>query len=68
VKVVAGDLTLVDEVRSGRGYQSDYGRRLHFGLANREKFDRVEVRWPSGRTNVVSGPAVNTVLTVTEVE
>jgi hypothetical protein len=68
VKVVAGDLTLVDEVRSGRGYQSDYGRRLHFGLGDRTKYDRVEVRWPNGRTNVVAGPAVNTALTITERE
>ncbi|MHC4085301.1 MAG: CRTAC1 family protein, partial [Planctomycetota bacterium] len=44
VKVVAGDLTLLDEVHSGRGYQSHYGMRLHFGLGNREKIDRIEVR------------------------
>jgi hypothetical protein len=48
VKVVAGDLTLVDEVHSGRGYQSHYGMRLHFGLRNREKIDRIEVRWIGG--------------------
>jgi len=66
VKLFASDLTLVDEVHSGRGYQSDYGRRLHFGLAKREKVDRVEVHWPGGRTNVIAAPRLNAVLTVRE--
>ncbi len=68
VKVFAGDLTLVDEVHSGRGYQSDYGRRLHFGLGKRDKIDRVEVHWPGGRTYAVAQPKLNAVLTVTEAE
>jgi enediyne biosynthesis protein E4 len=68
VKLFAGDLTLVDEVHSGRGYQSDYGRRLHFGLGKREKIDRVEVHWPGGRTNAVAAPRLNALLTVTEGE
>ncbi len=68
VKLLAGDLTLVDEVHSGRGYQSDYGRRLHFGLGKREKIDRVEVHWPGGRTNVVAAPRLNAVLNVKEGE
>jgi enediyne biosynthesis protein E4 len=66
VKVVAGNLVLVDEVRSGRGYQSDYGRRLHFGLGAQTKVDRVEVRWPGGREEVIQNPPVNQHLTVKE--
>jgi hypothetical protein len=53
VKVIAGDLRLVDEVHSGRGYQSHYGMRLHFGLGNREKVDRIEVRWIGGGVDVL---------------
>ena len=34
VKVVAGDLVQIDEVHSGRGYQSHCGSRLHFGLGS----------------------------------
>jgi hypothetical protein len=47
VEVVAGDLTQVDEVRSGRGYQSHFGSRLHFGLAGRNRIDRIRVLWPA---------------------
>ena len=34
VRIVAGELSLVDEVHSGRGYQSCWGARLHFGLGS----------------------------------
>ncbi len=66
VTVVAGDLTLVDEVHSGRGYQSHYGMRLHFGLGKRDRVDRVEVRWIGGGVAVVKGVAVDGLLTITE--
>ena len=66
VKVVAGDLTLIDEVHSGRGYQSHYGTRLHFGLGGREKVDRIEVRWIGGAKDVLKDVAVDQILTVTE--
>jgi len=52
VKVVAGDLTQIDEVHSGHGYQGHFGMRLHFGLGNRDRVDRIEVRWIGGETNV----------------
>ena len=48
VIVRAGRLRLVDEVHSGRGYQSHYGTRLHFGLGPHTVVDEVEVRWIGG--------------------
>ena len=48
VKVVAGALTQIDEVHSGRSYQSHYGSRLQFGLGSSDRVSKVEVRWPSG--------------------
>jgi hypothetical protein len=53
VRVVAGDLVQVAEVRSGRGYQSHYGSRLHFGLGTRDHIDRVEVQWMSRDAQVL---------------
>jgi hypothetical protein len=66
VKVVAGDLTLLDEVHSGRGYQSHYGMRLHFGLGSRERVDHIEVRWIGGGIDVFKDIAVDQLLTITE--
>jgi hypothetical protein len=66
VKVIAGDLTLVDEVHSGRGYQSHYGMRLHFGLGNRNRVDRIEVHWIGGGTDILKNIEVDQLLTITE--
>jgi hypothetical protein len=66
VKVIAGDLVLLDEVHSGRGYQSHYGMRLHFGLGNRDKVDRIEVRWIGGGIDVFENIAVDRLITLTE--
>jgi hypothetical protein len=66
VKVVAGDLALLDEVHSGRGYQSHYGMRLHFGLGNREKINRIEVRWIGGGIDTLKDITVDQILTITE--
>jgi hypothetical protein len=66
VKVVSGDLTLIDEVHSGRGYQSHYGMRLHFGLGNRDKIDRIEVHWIGGGIDVFENLTVDRLITLTE--
>jgi len=66
VKVVAGDLTQIDEVHSGRGYQSHFGSRLHFGLGKRERVDRIEVRWIGGGTDVLKDIGADRLITITE--
>lgn len=66
VRVVAGDLTLVDEVHSGRGYQSHFGERMHFGLGSRTRVDRIEVRWIGGQIDVVENVAVDQLRTIVE--
>jgi hypothetical protein len=66
VNVIAGDLTLLDEVHSGRGYQSHYGMRLYFGLGARDAVDRVEVRWIGGRIDVFRGIAVDQLVNLIE--
>jgi len=66
VTVAAGDRTQRDEVHSGRGYQSHYGTRLHFGLGQQDKVDRIEVRWIGGGADVVKNVAGDQVVTVVE--
>jgi hypothetical protein len=66
VRVVAEDLTQVDEVHSGRGYQSHWGWRLQFGLGKRHHVDRIEVLWIGGGVDVVEDVAVGQTVTITE--
>ena len=66
VKVVAGELTQMDEVHSGRGYQSDYGRRLHFGLRKHSRVDRIEVRWIGRGVDVVENVPVDRTILIIE--
>ncbi|MDP6634164.1 MAG: CRTAC1 family protein [Phycisphaerae bacterium] len=66
VKVVSGKLTQIDEVHSGRGYQSHYGMRMHFGLGKLDKIDRVEVRWIGGGADVLKNVRVDQVLKIAE--
>jgi hypothetical protein len=71
VKVVSGDLTSVDEVRSGASYISHNDLRLHFGLEKRTKIDLIEVRWPGGAVDKIEGAkieglGVNKILVIKE--
>ncbi len=66
VRVVAGNCVWVDEVRSGRGYQSHFGSRLHFGLGEQSQVDRIEVSWLGGGRDVIERIPANQILLVIE--
>jgi enediyne biosynthesis protein E4 len=66
VKVVSGDLTQIDEVRSGGSYMSQNDLRLHFGLEKRAKIDLIEIRWPSGVVDKITNVNANKFLTAKE--
>lgn len=53
VRVVAG-FPQTDEVTSGGSYLSQSDLRLHFGLGDRRQADKVEISWPSGRTEMLA--------------
>jgi hypothetical protein len=56
VRVEAGGLTQIREVDGGNGYAGESTRRVHFGLGLATKIDRLEIKWPSGRTQQVTVP------------
>ena len=51
VTAKSGNLTQIDEVRSGGSYLSQNDLRIHFGLAAHDKVDELSVTWPSGRVD-----------------
>ena len=66
VSVTAGGHMQVDEVRSGGSYLSQSDLRLHFGLGEAKKVNRLEIRWPSGVDQVVAELAANQVTRLKE--
>jgi enediyne biosynthesis protein E4 len=50
VTVTTSGMTQIDEVHGGGSYNSSSEPRLHFGLGTDATMKKVEVRWPSGRT------------------
>ena len=55
-------------MHSGRSYQSHYGMLLHFGLGERDKIDRIEVRWLGGATDTYENVRVNQRVTLIEAD
>lgn len=53
------------EARRGRGYQSSYGDRLHFGLGD-AKIESIRVRWPNGKEQEIEDPPAAKFLRITE--
>jgi hypothetical protein len=66
VEVQTDDLRLVDEVHSGRGYQSHWGSLLNFGLGGRKHVQQITVRWIGGQVEVFSGFTVDRLITLVE--
>jgi hypothetical protein len=66
ITVVSGELSQIREVRSGASYLSQSDSRVFFGLGDRERVDRIEIRWPSGKVQEIPSPEVNRYLLVVE--
>jgi hypothetical protein len=67
VKVHAGGRVLAKVMDGSSGYLSHSILPLYFGLDQAEKVDEIEVTWPSGHVQTLSGPlAANRLLAVTE--
>jgi enediyne biosynthesis protein E4 len=56
------------EVQSGSSYLTQNDLRAHFGLGVANRSERLEIRWPSGVTEVVQDLPANHVITVREGE
>ncbi len=66
VTLRANGRTQVRSVTRSNSYLSQCDPRLHFGLGSIRTIDALEVRWPSGRTQIVKVEAVDSPLEVRE--
>jgi enediyne biosynthesis protein E4 len=61
-----GKEILTRQVNPAGGYLSQSSKAVHFGLGDRPRIDRVVIRWPRGRTQVIRAPAMNRLHEVVE--
>ena len=66
VKVSVGGKEQVAQKKSSGGYLSQNDPRLHFGLGENTIADRIEVKWPSGKVQVLENIQGGQILTITE--
>ena len=66
INVLAGGHRHIDEVRSGGSYISQNDLRIHLGLGQATRIDRLEVHWPSGATDTLQNLPVDQILTIQE--
>ena len=66
VKLSSGGETQTLMLRSGSSYLSASELVLTFGLAERDKADAIEIRWPSGQVDRLSNVAAGVTISVTE--
>jgi hypothetical protein len=59
VRIFVGNEIMVRQVQPAGGYLSQSSKTVHFGLGERAKVDRVEIRWPSGRQQTLEHPELN---------
>ena len=66
IRLTTGQRTQVREVKAGSSYLGQNDLRQHFGLGDVTRVDRLELRWPSGRTEVVQSVPANHIVTIRE--
>jgi hypothetical protein len=59
VKITLGNEVMLRQVHAAGGYLSQSSKTVHFGLGERSKIDRVEIRWPSGQRQTIDNPKLN---------
>jgi len=66
VKITSGGYTQTAQKKGPTGYLSQNDHRMHFGLARNEMVEKIEIKWPSGKTQIIENTKANQLLKVTE--
>jgi hypothetical protein len=66
ITLTAGGLTQIREIDGGNGYAGQSSKRAHFGISQAAKIDSVEIHWPSGLKEKITGVAMNKINKITE--
>ena len=57
---------IVRQLTMGDGYMASNERIVEFGLGNLDQIEKLTLRWPSGIETTITGPSVDSILTIVE--
>jgi len=66
LQITSGGKTQMAERVAGSGYLSQDDGRMHFGLGMATKVDKLTVKWPSGKEQILQNLAADRVVIVEE--
>jgi hypothetical protein len=66
VTVTCADHTFQAEARCPTAFLGSSDPRVHFGLGKNQTVDRIEIRWPGGRIQVLQNVPINQILKIKE--
>lgn len=66
VKIISGGKIQTNQQKSTSGYLSQNDHRMHFGLAKNDMVETIEIKWPSGKIQLLENVKANQVLEVRE--
>lgn len=66
IRIIAGGKVQTAQKKSTTGYLSQNDSRIHFGLEKNEIVEKIEIKWPSGKFQVLENIKTNQILTVKE--
>jgi hypothetical protein len=66
LKLSVGEKVLMRDVKAGSSYLAQNDLRVHFGLGEAQRADRLEIRWPGGTVDTMENIDANQILTVKE--
>ncbi|RLD29572.1 MAG: hypothetical protein DRI75_02775 [Bacteroidetes bacterium] len=68
IRLFAGGKVQTAQKKSTTGYLSQNDSRIHFGLMKNGIVERIEIKWPSGKLQVLENIKANQFLTINEPE
>ena len=66
IKLSSGGTVQTAQKKSTTGYLSQNDPRMHFGLAKNTTIEKLEIKWPSGKIQLLENIKANQILTVKE--
>ena len=66
IKLIVGGKVQTAQKKSTTGYLSQNDSRIHFGLMKNDTVEKIEIKWPSGKLQVLENIKANQILTVKE--